>query len=120
MPWNHYLSYFFGGLFLTNALPHYVAGTLGQPFQSPFANPRGQGYSSSTVNVAWGWLNLVIGYGLVFQVGHFDVRDLACVAPLGVATLLGALMHSSNFGKFNGGNDPLKVQAVNAAIPKAS
>jgi hypothetical protein len=29
MPWYHYISYFFGGAFLTNAIPHFVAGLMG-------------------------------------------------------------------------------------------
>ena len=41
----------------------------GRPFQSPFAKPRGQGLSSSTVNVLWGLFNIIIGYLLVCRVG---------------------------------------------------
>jgi len=37
MEWIHYVSYFFGGAFLINALPHWVSGIMGRPFQSPFA-----------------------------------------------------------------------------------
>jgi len=37
MNWLHLLSYFFGGVFLANAVPHFVSGTMGRPFQSPFA-----------------------------------------------------------------------------------
>ena len=65
MRWNHYLSYFFGGAFLANAIPHFVNGVMGHPFQSPFASPPGQGLSSAIVNVLWGAFNLVIGYLLV-------------------------------------------------------
>jgi hypothetical protein len=50
-------SYFFGGAFLTNAVPHFVSGVMGRPFQSPFAKPPGQGLSSSTINVLWGFFN---------------------------------------------------------------
>jgi hypothetical protein len=53
-------SYFFGGAFLTNAIPHFVS-VMGEPFQSPFAKPPGQGLSSSTVNVLWGFFNIVLG-----------------------------------------------------------
>jgi len=120
MLWNHYVSYFFGGFVLTNAIPHFVAATLGQPFQSPFAKPPGKGYSSSSVNAVWGWFNLVVAYLLFFQVGNFDVRNLACIAPPLVAALLGSLVHSFNFGKYNGGGDPSKAQAANAAIPKGA
>src|SRR5580692_6992271 len=62
MNWLSLVSYFLGGVFLTNAIPHFVAGTMGRPFQSPFAKPPGKGLSSSTVNVVWGFLNAVIGY----------------------------------------------------------
>ncbi len=54
MRWYHYVAYFFGGAFLANAVPHFVNGVSGNPFQSPFASPPGEGLSSSTVNVLWG------------------------------------------------------------------
>ena len=47
---------------------------MGRPFQSPFAKPPGQGLSSSTVNVLWGFFNIVIGYVLVCRVGDFDLQ----------------------------------------------
>ena len=53
MNWITCVSYFFGGAFLTNAIPHWVSGLMGHPFQSPFAKPPGEGLSSSTVNVIW-------------------------------------------------------------------
>ncbi len=39
MNWVWLVSYFFGGVFAANAIPHFVAGTMGRPFQSPFGNP---------------------------------------------------------------------------------
>ena len=45
MVWFHYVSYFFAGALLTNAIPHFVSGVMGRPFQSPFAKPPGQGLS---------------------------------------------------------------------------
>ena len=62
MRWYHYVAYFFGGAFLANAVPHLVNGISGNPFQSPFASPPGEGLSSSTVNVLWGFFNLAVGY----------------------------------------------------------
>ena len=106
MAWLHLLSYFFGGAFLANAIPHSVAGAMGRPFQSPFAKPPGQGLSSSTVNVLWGFFNLVVGYLLVAQVGDFEPRDLADVAALGLGALILSLMLARQFGRFNGGNAP--------------
>ncbi len=74
MRWYHYVAYFFGGLFLANALPHLGNGISGRPFQSPFASPLGEGLSSSTVNVLVGFFNLVVGYLLVCRVGDQSVR----------------------------------------------
>ena len=107
MLWQHYLSWFFGGAFLANAIPHFVRGTMGRAFQSPFARPRGEGLSSSTVNVLWGFLNLVVGYVLVCRVGDFDFRSSVDVAALGLGALLLALMLARRFGRFNGGNAPV-------------
>lgn len=107
MIWQHYLSWFFGGAFLANAIPHFVSGTMGRAFQSPFATPRGEGLSSSTVNVLWGFLNLVVGYVLVCCVGDFDLRSSLDVAALGLGALLLALLVARHFGRFNGGNAPV-------------
>ena len=106
MEWLPYLSYFFGGAFLTNAVPHFVSGMLGRAFQSPFAKPPGEGLSSSTVNVLWGFFNLVVGYALVCRVGDFDWHSTADVAAAGAGALLMALMMARHFGKFHGGNSP--------------
>ncbi len=43
MRWYHYISYFFGGVFLANALPHLGTGISGHAFQSPLATPPGVG-----------------------------------------------------------------------------
>ncbi len=106
MPWLHLLSYFFGGAFLSNAIPHLVSGMMGRPFQSPFAKPPGQGLSSSTVNVLWGVFNLVLGYLLVGRVGDFELRDTPDVVALGLGFFLIAILSARQFGRFNGGNAP--------------
>jgi hypothetical protein len=80
MIWLHDLAYFFGGAFLANAVPHYVSGMMGRSFQSPFAKPSGKGLSSSTVNVLWGFVNLVLAYCLILRVGQFDLRATDHVA----------------------------------------
>jgi hypothetical protein len=67
MHWYHCASYFFGGVFLANAIPHLVSGMMGRAFQSPFAKPPGVGLSSSTVNVLWGAFNIAVGYLLTDQ-----------------------------------------------------
>jgi hypothetical protein len=104
MPWYHYVSYFFGGAFLANAIPHFVSGMMGRPFQSPFAKPPGEGLSSSTVNVLWGAFNIAVGYLLVCQVGSFDLRDPVHVLVAGAGALLMAALLARAFGRFHGGN----------------
>lgn len=106
MQWLDYVSYFFGGAFLTNAVPHFVSGVMGRPFQSPFAKPPGEGLSSSTVNVLWGFFNLAVGYVLTCRVGNFDLRSTAHVIALGLGVVLLGLMCARLFGRFHGGNSP--------------
>ena len=103
MPWLALLSYGFGGAFLTNAIPHFVSGVTGRAFQSPFAKPPGKGLSSSTVNVLWGFLNIVVGYVLVCRVGDFDARNTGDAFALGLGVLLIALFSARHFGRFHGG-----------------
>jgi hypothetical protein len=99
-------SYFFGGMFLANVVPHYVSGIMGRPFQTPFAKPPGEGLSSSTVNVVWGFFNAVVGYLLVLRVGNFDVRSTRDVLALAAGALLISLFTARHFGQFHGGNHP--------------
>jgi hypothetical protein len=106
MNWLHDLAYFLGGAFLANAVPHYVSGMMGRPFQSPFARPPGKGLSSSTVNVLWGFANLAIAYGLILRVGRFELRALDQIASLGLGLLLMSVMSARIFGRFHGGNSP--------------
>jgi hypothetical protein len=106
MNWLHLVSYFFGGIFLANAVPHLVSGMMGRPFQSPFAKPPGQGFSSATVNVLWGFFNAVAGYLLVVRIGSFELRSTTTVLALGAGVLLISLQMARHFGEFNGGNAP--------------
>ncbi len=103
MRWYHYPAYFFGGAFLANAVPHFVNGVSGRAFQSPFASPPGQGLSSSTVNVLWGFFNFVVAYLLVARVGTFEIRKSRHVLVVGVGILVMSLMLARAFGKFYGG-----------------
>ena len=106
MSWLHALSYLFGGVFLVNAVPHFVSGVMGRPFQSPFAKPPGKGLSSSTVNVLWGAFNIAVGYGLVFEVGAFDLRSAPDALALGLGILVAGLMLARIFGPLHGGQTP--------------
>jgi hypothetical protein len=100
MHWFTFPAYFFGGAFLANALPHLGNGISGRPFQSPFASPPGQGLSSSTVNVLWGFLTLVIAY---MRIGSFDLRNNLHVALAGAGMLPLAILMGRHFGQFHGG-----------------
>lgn len=106
MTWLHDVAYLFGGAFATNALPHFASGVMGRPFQSPFAKPPGEGLSSSTVNVLWGFANFVIAYLFIARVGHFDPRATDHIAAVGVGVLLIGVMSARLFGRFHGGNSP--------------
>jgi len=106
MNWLDLVSYFFGGIFAANAVPHYVAGVMGRPFQSPFAKPPGKGLSSSRVNVLWGFLNAIVADLLVLHVGTFDPRAASHTAAFGLGALLISLGSARHFGQFHGGNSP--------------
>jgi hypothetical protein len=53
------VSYFFRGAFLTNAVPHFGSGVMGEPLQRPFAKPPRKRLSSATVSALRGSLNIV-------------------------------------------------------------
>lgn len=106
MNWPWLVSYFFGGVFAANAVPHFVAGTMGRPFQSPFAQPSGRGLSTSTVNVVWGFFNAAVGYLLVEQVGAFNPRTAAHILAFGLGALVIGVSSARHFGQFHGGNAP--------------
>ena len=102
----HLLSYLIGGALLMNAVPHIVSGVMGRGFPSPFAKPPGKGLSSATVNLLWGYANLVVSYVLICRVGRFDVRDTADAAALALGMVLLGLMLARHFGAQNGGRGP--------------
>ena len=104
MNWLPLVSYFFGGAFAANAIPHFVAGLMGRAFQTPFAKPPGKGLSSSTVNVLWGFFNAVVAYLLVLRVGDFDLRSWAHILVFGLGVLLLSISMARHFGQFHGGN----------------
>ena len=96
MHWYNYLACFFAGMFLTNAVPHFVKGICGDRFPTPFAKPPGKGLSSPMVNMLWALLNLAIGY-FVFRAGRL-ASDLALgVFFLGMVAM--STMLSANFAK---------------------
>jgi UDP-N-acetylmuramyl pentapeptide phosphotransferase/UDP-N-acetylglucosamine-1-phosphate transferase len=104
MHWYLYLAYFFGGAFLANSLPHLGNGISGRSFQSPFASPPGVGLSSPTINVLWGFLNLVVAYLLICRVGSFNMLDALQMLVAGAGFLAMSLMLARAFGRFYSGD----------------
>lgn len=110
MNWSWLVSYFFAGVFTVNAIPHFVAGVMGRPFQSPFAKPPGKGLSSSAVNVIWGFFNAVIAFLLLTHVGAFDLHTTSHILAFAIGALLISLFTARHFGQFHGGNTPTRNQ----------
>jgi hypothetical protein len=100
MPWYFYVLEFLSGAFLTNAVPHFVQGVSGAPFQSPFASPPGVGESSPLSNVLWGFGNLVVG---VLLLHHFWPQGTAGWIVVGAGALVMAIQLSLHFGKVRSG-----------------
>lgn len=98
MPWYDYIVYFFVGAFLANSVPHLVQGICGNKFQTPFASPAGVGESSATVNVIWGWFNLVIA-GVLLHFFYPPLPQPGLCAAVAVGALLSALWLARHFGK---------------------
>ncbi len=99
MDWTTGLAYFFAGVFLANGVPHFVNGISGRSFQSPFAKPPGVGESSPVINVIWGLINFVIGYGLLRGVGDFSFSNTAAMVAVGLGALLAGLGLARHFGR---------------------
>jgi len=103
MHWYFLVSYFFGGAFLANSLPHLLNGISGMAFQSPFAKPPGEGLSSPTVNVLWGFLNLVAAWFLLCYVGSFSLLNIVDMIVSGAGFLILSVMMARHFARFHGG-----------------
>lgn len=103
MSWHVYVAHFVGGLFLANAVPHFVHGISGERFQSPFASPPGVGESSPLVNVLWGMTNFVVGYALVHGVGEFAGGVSADTVVVGLGMLAAGIGLALHFGKVRRG-----------------
>ena len=98
MPWYYYLAHFFAGAFLANSIPHLVQGMCGNKFQSPFASPPGVGESSATVNVIWGWFNLIVG-GALLRLFFPLPPPVGSLIAAALGALVLALWLANHFGK---------------------
>jgi len=86
--WYHYIAAFFAGLFLVNAIPHFIHGISGDQFPSPFSNPPGKGLSSPLVNTMWACFNLLVGY-ILFKISKVSSKNklLLVVFFIGIVTI---------------------------------
>jgi small-conductance mechanosensitive channel len=98
MVWYNYIACFFAGMFLANAVPHFVYGICGDRFPTPFAKPPGKGLSSPTVNVLWALLNMVVGYFL-FQVGRVSSGNTLTLAVFFMGIVFISIMSSLIFAR---------------------
>ena len=101
--WLHLFAYAWAGAFFVNALPHFINGVSGNPFQSPFASPPGEGLSSSTVNVLWGAFNAAVAWVRVYRVGDFSMRRFPHALVFFAGGLAMGAMVSRHFGRLHGG-----------------
>jgi hypothetical protein len=100
MLWYHYVAAFFAGMFLANAVPHFVSGVSGNRFPSPFAKPPGKGLSSPMVNVLWALFNIVIGY-VLFRVGRVSSGGDQALVVFFVGAAAMSLRLSASFAKIH-------------------
>jgi hypothetical protein len=96
--WYDYISCFFSGLFLANAVPHFVHGISGDRFPTPFARPPGKGLSSPTVNVVWALFNLAAGY-ILFRAGKVSSGDNSALVIFFAGIVVISTMLSVRFAK---------------------
>ena len=102
LKWYHYIAVFFAGLFLTNAIPHFISGIMGNRLPTPFSDPPGVGLSSPVVNVLWGLFNFIVGY-ILFQISKVNSRNKWALVILFVSVSLMAINLSITFvGKAQG------------------
>jgi hypothetical protein len=112
MTWQYDVAYFFGGVFLANFTPHFVAGVSGRAFHTPFAKPPFRGLSSPAVNILWGLFNLVVAYVLLVVVGGLELWRVADVAIAAAGFGLGSLLIARSLTKMQRERDGWKDQAT--------
>ena len=98
LQWYNYLAAFFSGVFLTNAVHHFIHGISGDKFPTPFSKPPGKGLSSPVVNTLWACFNLLIGY-ILFRVSEVSSNDeiLLSVFFIGIVSI--SVFSSNAFSK---------------------
>ena len=98
MHWYNYMASFFAGMFLVNAVPHFVHGISGDRFPTPFAHPPGKGLSSPPLNVVWALVNLAVGT-LLLRAGDVSSGDSSAVVVFCAGMVAISIMMSVQFAK---------------------
>ena len=96
MKWYHYIACFFAGMFLANAVPHFIHGISGDPFPTPFSNPPGKGLSPAPINMYWALLNLLIGY-ILLRVGKVSTQKTWSMIILFIGIIVTGVILSYGF-----------------------
>ncbi|UOE51380.1 hypothetical protein MTO98_09845 [Mucilaginibacter sp. SMC90] len=98
MEWYNYVAAFFSAVFVSNAIPHFVNGTSGDKFPTPFSKPPGRGLSSPVINVIWAAINIVIAY-VLYRVSHMNWQSAPAISIALAGFILKALGAAFNFQK---------------------
>lgn len=96
MNWYNFFACFFAGMFIANAIPHFIHGVSGNKFPTPFSKPPGKGLSSPTVNVLWALLNLVVGY-LFYWAGKISEGNIWALIIFFIGLALMSIFSSQAF-----------------------
>ena len=78
--WWHYLVAVFAPLFLVNGIPHFVSGTMGRTFPTPFVGGP-PNLDTPQRNVLWGGINWLVG-GLLLWLLRDSLGNPILVAEL--------------------------------------
>ena len=81
-PWWHYLAAAFAAVFLVNGIPHFVSGTMGRTFPTPFVGgpPR---LDTPQRNVLWGGMNWLVS-GILLWLLRGSLGQPIIVAELAI------------------------------------
>lgn len=80
IPVWHYLVALFAPLVLVNGVPHFVSGTMGRSFPTPFVGGP-PNLDTPQRNVLWGGINWLVG-GMLLWVLRDSLSDPIIVAEL--------------------------------------
>ena len=106
MPGHDGLAYFFGGVFLANFFPHFIAGMSGVRFSTPFATPPFRGLSSPVVNTLYALFNLATAYALLMLVGSLELGRVTHVAVAAAGFGMASISIARSVTKRRGSQSP--------------